>query len=116
MRCRVFPGLLAAALTLGVGAGRASAQAMLADDIVILSKGQREQEKSRTGTHLGPSPGAGCGGPTSVDSVSECGSCSAGTSTSSWAGDCSRPSTTDMTTGGQPIERRTPLGDSRTQI
>ena len=59
MRCRMFPGFLAAALTLGVGAGRASAQAMLADDIVILSKGQREQEKARSGTHLGPSPGAG---------------------------------------------------------
>ena len=59
MRCRMFRGFLAAALTLGVGAGRASAQAMLADDIVILSKGQREQEKARSGTHLGPSPGAG---------------------------------------------------------
>jgi cobalt-zinc-cadmium efflux system outer membrane protein len=32
---------------------------MLADDIVILSKGQREQEKARTNTHLGTSPGAG---------------------------------------------------------
>jgi cobalt-zinc-cadmium efflux system outer membrane protein len=32
---------------------------MLADDIIILSKGQREQEKARTTTHLGPSPGAG---------------------------------------------------------
>ncbi len=36
-----------------------NAQAMLADDIVILSKGQREQEKARTNTHLGPTPGAG---------------------------------------------------------
>ena len=34
---------------------------MLADDIIILSKGQREQEKARTNTHLGPSPGAGEG-------------------------------------------------------
>jgi cobalt-zinc-cadmium efflux system outer membrane protein len=45
---------------LSVGAGRASAQAMLADDIIILSKGQREQEKARTTTtHLGGSPGVG---------------------------------------------------------
>ena len=38
---------------------RVDAQAMLADDIVILSRGQREQEKARTNTHLGPTPGAG---------------------------------------------------------
>jgi cobalt-zinc-cadmium efflux system outer membrane protein len=45
---------------LSVGAGRADAQAMLADDIVILSKGQREQEKARTtATHLGSIPGGG---------------------------------------------------------
>src|SRR5262249_2708500 len=30
-----------------------------ADDIVIFSKGQREQEKARTNSHLGPLPGAG---------------------------------------------------------
>lgn len=58
MRHRVFLEFLASALMLSVGAGRAAAQAMLADDIVILSKGQREQEKARTNTHLGPSPGA----------------------------------------------------------
>ena len=53
-------GCLAFALMLSVGAGRAAAQAMLADDIVILSKGQREQEKARTTTtHLGGIPGVG---------------------------------------------------------
>lgn len=58
MRCRAFFGCLAFGLLLGVGAGRAAAQAMLADDIVILSKGQREQEKARTTTtHLGGIPG-----------------------------------------------------------
>jgi len=59
MRCRFLWGCLVPAAMLGVGARRADAQAMLADDIVILSKGQREQEKARTNTHLGPSPGAG---------------------------------------------------------
>ena len=60
MRCRVVSGCLAFAVMLGVGAGRASAQAMLADDIIILSKGQREQEKARTTTtHLGNIPGVG---------------------------------------------------------
>lgn len=47
------------ALAILSGANRASAQAMLADDIVIISKGLREQESERTGTHLGQSPGAG---------------------------------------------------------
>ena len=42
------------------GQSRAYAQAMLADDIIILSKGQREQEKARTtSTHLGGTPGSG---------------------------------------------------------
>ena len=60
MRCRALLGCLAFALMLSVGAGRAAAQAMLADDIVILSKGQREQEKARTTTtHLGGIPGVG---------------------------------------------------------
>jgi cobalt-zinc-cadmium efflux system outer membrane protein len=60
MRCRVLSGCLLFALMLIVGAGRAAAQAMLADDIVILSKGQREQEKARTTTtHLGGIPGFG---------------------------------------------------------
>ncbi len=56
LRC----GLMFSALLAGVrGAG---AQAMLADDIIILSKGQREQEKSRTTTtHLGGTPGVGSG-------------------------------------------------------
>jgi cobalt-zinc-cadmium efflux system outer membrane protein len=57
-------GILVAVLTFvfaqGFGALRAYAQAMLADDIIILSKGQREQEKARTtATHLGDTPGAG---------------------------------------------------------
>lgn len=50
------------AAVLALGTHRAGAQAMLADDIIILSKGQRAQEKARTETHLGASPGAG-GGP-----------------------------------------------------
>jgi cobalt-zinc-cadmium efflux system outer membrane protein len=54
-----FLGVALLALASSVGAQRASAQAMLADDIIILSKGQREQEKARTNSHLGPTPGAG---------------------------------------------------------
>jgi len=46
-------------MALGLGAGRAGAQAFLADDIVILSRGQRAKEKERTETRLGPMPGAG---------------------------------------------------------
>lgn len=41
------------------GPRRGHAQAFLADDIVLLSKGQGEQEKARKMTHLGSSPGAG---------------------------------------------------------
>jgi cobalt-zinc-cadmium efflux system outer membrane protein len=53
-------GCLAIALMLSVGSRRAVAQAMLADEIVILSKGQREQEKARTTTtHLGGIAGLG---------------------------------------------------------
>lgn len=37
----------------------ARGQAMLADDIVLLSKGQRGREKARTTSHLGSAPGAG---------------------------------------------------------
>ena len=59
MRCHTLLGFLTPFLILGVWTGRASAQAMLADDIIILSKGQRAQEKARTETHLGPAPGAG---------------------------------------------------------
>ena len=60
MRCRAVWGYLAFALMSSVGARRAAAQAMLADDIIILSKGQREQEKARTTTtHLGGIPGVG---------------------------------------------------------
>jgi len=59
MTHRVFFGSVLSAMTLCLGAQRADAQAMLADDIIILSKGQREQERARTNTHLGPSPGAG---------------------------------------------------------
>lgn len=50
---------VAAVVMLGVGAGRALAQAMLADDIVILSKGQRKKEKAKTESHLGAVLGAG---------------------------------------------------------
>ena len=59
----ILGGLLAAAaLLLVCGQRRADAQATLADDIIILSKGQREKEKSRTTTtHLGPPPGVGSG-------------------------------------------------------
>ena len=59
MRHHVLLGACLFAVASSVGARRASAQAMLADDIVILSKGQREQEKSRTSSHLGPTPGTG---------------------------------------------------------
>lgn len=59
MRHHVLLGIFFSAFSLSFGAHRVAAQAMLADDIVILSKGQREQEKARTNTHLGPSPGAG---------------------------------------------------------
>ena len=53
MRTRV---LIPAAIVIAVLFGptrRADAQAMLADDIVILSKGQSEQEKARTSTPSG---------------------------------------------------------------
>ena len=61
MRSRlVILGGLLAATAGGLGPQRAEAQAMLADDIIILSKGQREQEKARTTTtHLGGTPGVG---------------------------------------------------------
>jgi cobalt-zinc-cadmium efflux system outer membrane protein len=59
MRHRILSGILVSALALSLGTHRANAQAMLADDIIILSKGQRAQEKARTTSHLGPSPGAG---------------------------------------------------------
>jgi cobalt-zinc-cadmium efflux system outer membrane protein len=58
VRYRFISGCLILAAMLGVAVGRVDAQAMLADDIVILSKGQRTQEKARTESHLGPSPGA----------------------------------------------------------
>ncbi len=57
-RHTTFGGLVLAAM-LGVWTGRVSAQAMLADDIIILSKGQQEQEKSRSRSQLGGAPGAG---------------------------------------------------------
>src|SRR4051794_13470964 len=61
MRCSTIRwGLVLAPLLLGTH--RANGQAMLADDIIILSKGQREQEKARTTTtHLGGIPGVGGG-------------------------------------------------------
>ncbi len=60
MRRRYYVrGCLAVALLLS-GATKARAQAMLADDIIILSKGQREQEKAKSSnTHLGNIPGSG---------------------------------------------------------
>ncbi len=59
MRRRMLFGYLFSVVMLTFAARRADAQAMLADEIVILSKGQTEQEKSRTNTHLGTAPGAG---------------------------------------------------------
>ena len=59
MRHPALLGRFAVVMALASAPSRASAQAMLADDIVILSKGQREQEKARTNSHLGPTPGAG---------------------------------------------------------
>jgi cobalt-zinc-cadmium efflux system outer membrane protein len=56
---RLISVVALAALASGAGARRAEAQAMLADDIVILSKGQRNREEARAGSHLGPAPGAG---------------------------------------------------------
>ena len=41
------------------GPRRAVAQAMLVDDIIILSKGKQQQEKARTESHLGKLPGSG---------------------------------------------------------
>jgi cobalt-zinc-cadmium efflux system outer membrane protein len=59
MRTTVIGGLVLV-MGLGLMERRADAQAMLADDIIILSKGQREQEKARTtSTHLGGTPGSG---------------------------------------------------------
>ena len=59
MRQHGYIGSFAIVMALSLAPARASAQAMLADDIIILSKGQREQEKARTNSHLGSLPGAG---------------------------------------------------------
>ncbi|MBV8128403.1 MAG: TolC family protein [Planctomycetaceae bacterium] len=59
MRQNIIFGCLVSVLVLTLGSHRANAQVMLADEIVILSKGQTEKEKSRTSTHLGGTPGAG---------------------------------------------------------
>ncbi len=59
MRNRILLGGLSVALALGLAVCRASAQAFLSDEIVIISKGQRAKEQARTETHLGPAPGAG---------------------------------------------------------
>ncbi len=59
MKTRVLIPTAAAIGLLFAVPGWVDAQAMLADDIVIISKGQREQEKARTSTHLGNTPGAG---------------------------------------------------------
>ena len=59
MRQHGYIGSFAIVMALSLAPVRASAQAMLADDIIILSKGRREQEKVRTNSHLGSLPGAG---------------------------------------------------------
>ncbi len=51
-------GVIACALLLGA-ARQAHAQAQLAEDIIIISKGLREQERARSTSHLGSAPGAG---------------------------------------------------------
>ena len=61
MRRNMLYGCLIPTFMLALAAGRADAQAMLADDIIILSKGQTEKEKTRTNTHLGGTPGVGSG-------------------------------------------------------
>lgn len=43
----------------GIASSRAVAQAFLADDIILLSKGQSAKEKAKTYPHLGGMPGAG---------------------------------------------------------
>ncbi len=55
----VLAGIALVGIALLGSTRRACAQAMLADDIVIISKGLREQESERTTSHLGESPGAG---------------------------------------------------------
>lgn len=56
-------GSLVVAASLGLAARTARAQAFLADDIVIISKGQRAKEQQRTETRLGPALGAPVGSP-----------------------------------------------------
>ena len=51
-------GLMLSALLWGA-IQRANAQAQLAEDIIVISKGLREQETGRTTSHLGNAPGAG---------------------------------------------------------
>ena len=57
-RAPLIFGLTAWALLLGA-ARQASGQAQLAEDIVIISKGLREQERGRSTSHLGSALGAG---------------------------------------------------------
>lgn len=57
MRHRLIWGAVLATLAVSFGGSEANAQAMLADDIVILTKGQREQDKAKATSHLGPAPG-----------------------------------------------------------
>jgi cobalt-zinc-cadmium efflux system outer membrane protein len=59
MRHGYVGAALAALLCLGGTAGRTAAQANLADEIILLSKGARAREKAQTGTILGGTPGAG---------------------------------------------------------
>ncbi len=61
-RRNMLAGLVAAS-TMGLmaGTGTARGQAFLADDIVIISKGQRSKEQARTETQLGPIPGVSAG-------------------------------------------------------
>lgn len=59
MRQSILLGGLVSVFCLSLGPREARAQAMLADDIIILSKGQTEKDKARTSTHLGGTPGSG---------------------------------------------------------
>ncbi len=50
---------LSAAWILGAGINRAAAQAMVADDVIVLSKGQQARQKSRLSAVAEASPGSG---------------------------------------------------------
>lgn len=50
----IIIGGISLAVVLGLGIRRAGAQAQLAEDIILLSKGQRERERALSEAHLGP--------------------------------------------------------------